>query len=337
MLTRRAECGILGNRTLPQSDWSTPRYAFLFLHLGKAGGSTVNLAAVRNFKPNFAQLLYVRAHCFPQLHLDLLPSTFSQRGCDSFVAKPPRSVYVEFHSSSEPLFRKLRPHFSALRERYRASGGRLIVATLLREPRSLLLARYTMWGGESRDCSRGKGGLAMKQYCSRPHRTAALPLSDWLAASPGTMWDHLQRLNNASWKTSGGRCADMDRESARRLVNDRGLFDGIGTTEQMARFIEWAAAATDRRALNRSIPHVTPGNKGFYEYLLAHPEKNPHRANQTMAALFMAGLGRIVRFKDSETADARRENSTLHAALDREARCDDALHAAAKRDGLAGP
>ena len=93
---------------------------------------------------------------------------------------------------------------------------------------------------------------------------------------------------------------------------------------------------TSRRALNRSIPRVTPGNKGFYEYLLAHPEKNPHRANQTMAALFMAGLGRIVRFKDSETADARRENSTLHAALDREARCDDALHAAAKRDGLAG-
>ena len=108
MLTRRDDCGILGshaNRTLPQSDWSTPRYAFLFLHLGKAGGSTVNLAAVRNFKPNFAQLLYVRAHCFPQLHLDLLPSTFSQRGCDSFVARPPRSVYVEFHSSSEQLFR----------------------------------------------------------------------------------------------------------------------------------------------------------------------------------------------------------------------------------------
>ena len=80
------------NRTMPQSSWSTPRYAFLFLHLGKAGGSTVNLAAVRNFEPNFAQLLYVRAHCFPQLHLDLLPSTFSQGGCDNFVARPPRSV-----------------------------------------------------------------------------------------------------------------------------------------------------------------------------------------------------------------------------------------------------
>lgn len=202
------------------------------------------------FRPS-NQLLYVRAHCFPQLHLDLLPSTFSQGGCDSFVARPPRSVYVEFHSSSEQLFRKLRPHFSALRERYRASGGRLIVATLLREPRSLLLARYTMWAGQSRDCSRGKGGSAMAQYCSRPKRTAALPLSDWLAASPGTMWDHLQRLTNASWNARGGRCAGMDRESARRLVNDRGLFDGIGTTEQMARFIEWAAAATDRRALTR--------------------------------------------------------------------------------------
>ena len=34
------------NRTLPHSSWSTPRYAFLFLHLGKAGGSTVNLAAL---------------------------------------------------------------------------------------------------------------------------------------------------------------------------------------------------------------------------------------------------------------------------------------------------
>ena len=137
----RSGSEIIGNHTLSGS-------VLLFVHIVKTGGASVRdffAKQARNGRLLFAD--YTFAHCFASLHADILGHAFNSSHhcsrCLSAVQHAPSLPFVvEFHDTSLRLFYRLLPLLPTLRRHLEAHGGRLLIATVLREPRSHILATY---------------------------------------------------------------------------------------------------------------------------------------------------------------------------------------------------
>ena len=172
----------------PNPSVPAGRKVILMLHIAKTGGSSINELchqqqalfmgyAGRAFPPICFAWMYRTAlpvHVQHRLQLhSAVPPAVCKNVIDAAIKQPTRPMAVEFHARYMPLFFDLAPHFPALRAHFAQAGGRLMTATLLREPRSLLVSTYGMWPPLIRIYNAsGHGGAVVNR--------SVLPLEGWL-------------------------------------------------------------------------------------------------------------------------------------------------------------
>lgn len=150
------------------------------------------------------------SHCFVLLHARTLrltrPHPFApSRRCDQFVAayvvSPRAPIAVAFHGPTSGFYfwSLLYPRLLALRARYRRAGGRLVTATVLREPRSQLLSLYRMWPPTQIHTDRSVANPSTQSRTLPARRVAVrrelLPLTTWLRGD----WTARAAVASGSW------------------------------------------------------------------------------------------------------------------------------------------
>ena len=179
--------------TYPTIRSTTRPAALLFLHVEKTGGTAVRNWLERQSKGRQGRLQLVGPECFASL-------LHGGRGasCDLPPPLPLNSsvTAVEYHGQKRDFW----THMHASREHYRDTwGGRLLSATLVRDPLSHLLSVYRYWPPPARG-----GGTE--------------PLHSWLGGA--TSFQTLAIARGISADRAHGRdgvCSRLTQEAAERL------------------------------------------------------------------------------------------------------------------------
>jgi len=304
----------------------------IFFHIAKTGGTSLMFVLDRLVRPPHrltASFRYGRASCL----LGLFPQRF--RGarwrprCGS--PTPPdwrhAALAVEYHDWSSSLFtRKLRPQLGWLRAQYAAVGGRLVVATLLRDPAAHLLSWYRMAPpiATAATSARATGGGG--------EPPGVLPVVAVLGGATRLqqrVLDGRRATAGAGWRARVERPCDVDLRRSRALLRDFdvvGLFDRTDARlgrlffEQLLLGLDVALyAGVARGAAAAADGDSDDGDDAaeFHDYYL----RNPHRPG--------GGGARYRQAKALSLAASR--NASVMAAVRAATACDRVLYDEARR------
>ena len=251
----------------------------IFFHIAKTGGTSLMFVLDRLVRPPHrltASFRYGRASCLLGLFPQRFPGARWQPRCGS--PTPPdwrhAALAVEYHDWSSSLFtRKLRPQLGWLRAQYAAVGGRLVVATLLRDPSAHLLSWYRMAPPVAASM------LAPREGTSEPPATV-LPVEAVLGGAARLqqrVLDGRRATAGPSWRARVERPCDVDLRRSRELLGD---FDVVGLFDKTDRrlgrhFFEQLLRGLDV-ALYAGIGGATEGDDDAMEYHDFYL-RNPHR------------------------------------------------------------
>ena len=213
-----------GHGTCSSALNSTPPALLLFLHIEKTGGTTLSYWADRLVAPPHrltSSYRYGRPNCLLALFPERWPGVTWRPGCGPRPDWRLSRLSFEFHAWSARVFHaRVRPALPWLRTQYAAHEGRVVAATLIREPVAHLLSVYRMWPAKKTDRTR-----------------RVIPLSDVLDGSRRLQLRALARrpwLPRGAWAARSERACEVDLADARALLDD---LDVVGVTECMEAFL----------------------------------------------------------------------------------------------------